>query len=148
MKYKIQNCRSKRLKQRLVKGLDFYTKELMHRNLSRNLFVTLVVDNKMLDYGERFVTNINDQYKPRKFVVKLNSSMTDPLCTLAHEMVHIKQYAKGELSPCHTKWKSMHINELNMKYLDLPWEKQAFRYDYQLYEKFLEFEQQNSKNFS
>jgi hypothetical protein len=50
--------------------------------------------------------------------------------TLAHEMVHVKQYAKGQLKVRTTK-RGNHIftwlgKKYNLDYYDLPWELEAF----------------------
>lgn len=48
------------------------------------------------------------------------------LSTLAHEMVHVKQFAKGELDPCMSRWKSNRYVD-HIDYWDQPWEKEARR---------------------
>jgi len=137
MKFKIRNCPNKTLKKKLSNAIMFYSKELMHSSLVRNLFVTLIIDRKMKDsYGECYISGMSDNLKPRRFVIKLNPTDVDPLYSLAHQMIHVKQYAKGELSPCHSKWKATSVNESKTEYVDLPWEKQAYRYDNKLYEQF------------
>ena len=56
--------------------------------------------------------------------------------TLAHEMVHVKQFAKGELSIDMDRWKrNRRVGKL--KYTDQPWEREAFRMQHNLV-KFLE----------
>jgi len=47
------------------------------------------------------------------------------LSTLAHEMVHVKQFAKDELDPALTRWKSK--DHSRTEYWDQPWEKEARR---------------------
>ena len=48
------------------------------------------------------------------------------LSTLAHEMVHVKQFARGELSTDMTQWKSRrHCG--NIDYENQPWEREARR---------------------
>lgn len=47
------------------------------------------------------------------------------LSTLAHEMVHVKQFARGELDPALTRWKTK--NHSRTEYWDQPWEKEARR---------------------
>ena len=48
-------------------------------------------------------------------------------------MVHLKQFAKGELSDDHTKWKGKRINPDKIKYDDQPWEQEASLTEYTLY---------------
>ena len=47
------------------------------------------------------------------------------LSTLAHEMVHVKQFAKDELDPALTRWKTK--DHSRTEYWDQPWEKEARR---------------------
>lgn len=57
------------------------------------------------------------------------------LCTLAHEMVHVKQFALKQLDPSLNRWKSRK-NVGNLSYEDQPWEKEAFRLQMRLVENF------------
>lgn len=45
--------------------------------------------------------------------------------TIAHEMVHVKQYARRELHPVHNTWCGKTINPKKISYWDLPWEIEA-----------------------
>lgn len=51
----------------------------------------------------------------------------EQMITLAHEMVHIKQYMKNELSP-NTEFKSDQI-----PYKNQPWEQEAQKMEYELF---------------
>jgi len=44
--------------------------------------------------------------------------------TVAHEMVHVKQYARKELDHS-TKWQGKTVNPTKVSYWDLPWEIEA-----------------------
>lgn len=51
------------------------------------------------------------------------------LSTIAHEMIHVKQYIKGQLSEDtegYQLWKGKHVSE-GMPYHCLPWEVEAMR---------------------
>ena len=45
--------------------------------------------------------------------------------TIAHEMVHVKQYARRELHPVHNTWCGKTYNPEKVSYWDLPWEIEA-----------------------
>lgn len=47
------------------------------------------------------------------------------LATLAHEFVHVKQFARNELDSALTVWKGK--NHTKTEYWDAPWEKEARR---------------------
>jgi hypothetical protein len=61
----------------------------------------------------------------RNFIVDV-CMFTNWLGILAHEMVHVKQYALNELDEYMTRWKSR-TNVCELDYYDQPWEKEAFR---------------------
>jgi hypothetical protein len=55
---------------------------------------------------------------------------TNTLLTLAHEVVHVKQYATGELRDYRkryhrTRWQGKVVDEHEVYYYDLPWEIEA-----------------------
>ena len=54
--------------------------------------------------------------------------------TLAHEMVHAKQYLRGELNGWTNSWKGR--KPRNYKYENAPWEKEAYKLEMKLYENF------------
>ncbi len=53
---------------------------------------------------------------------------------LAHELVHVKQFARGELNPQLTHWKKRNFS--NAEYWDQPWEKEARRLQLKLVQSF------------
>ena len=57
------------------------------------------------------------------------------LSTLAHEMVHVRQFARGEMDAGLTRWKSNKYCD-NIEYWDQPWEKEARRLQGKLVEEF------------
>ena len=71
----------------------------------------------------------------REFDLELRKGMSlfDLISTVCHEMVHVKQYYRGELKDIngYQKWKSKKFRD-DMDYLQQPWEKEAFRLEEQL----------------
>ena len=63
----------------------------------------------------------------RQFEIEIDRTMSQRklLETLAHEMVHVKQYARREFHPVHDKWMGKTINPKKVSYWDLPWEIEA-----------------------
>ena len=75
-----------------------------------------------------------DGSSARLFTIRIDPSMTrfQQFTTLSHELVHMKQFAKGELydytyRPEITRWKRRKINVEKTDYKDLPWEKEAYK---------------------
>ena len=69
-------------------------------------------------------------YNPKEFTITVDStgSKRRMMETIAHEMVHVKQYSKGELVDLSrsnsTRWQN-NIIDKNTNYWDLPWEIEA-----------------------
>ena len=67
----------------------------------------------------------------------MKHSFDNILIWLAHEMVHLKQFVRGELFDYETgrvQWKSKSFGRVH--YDDQPWEKEAYRLEEKLYEEF------------
>jgi len=60
-------------------------------------------------------------------------TMENMMQTLAHELVHAKQYLRGELCGYTAAWKGR--KPRNYKYENAPWEKEAYRLEEELFNK-------------
>lgn len=78
--------------------------------------------------------------RPRTFDIEIHGSMklSEQLRTVVHEIVHVKQYARGELyqsaRSSKIKWKGEWYTQTNVKYCRLPWEVEAFDKEKDLYQ--------------
>lgn len=123
-------------------SLKFYAKELLGSRLTNNIKVLLVFEelpnaiNALCQWDD-------DNHRCRSFVIivnkKLNKKTT--LIAIAHEMVHVKQYAKGELKDYlrdynKVRWQDRFFRLDKVEYWKAPWEKEAYKKDVILYEKF------------
>jgi len=77
---------------------------MMHGNMIRNLIVDIEVQ-KNYQYEGECVNEVMEDFEaktvvnPREFTIILrNTEPTNMIKTLAHEVVHLKQHAKNELS--------------------------------------------------
>jgi hypothetical protein len=63
----------------------------------------------------------------RTFEIEVDRTLSyrKMLETVAHEMVHVKQYARRELHPVHNTWCGKTYNPAKTSYWDLPWEIEA-----------------------
>jgi len=118
----------------LAESITRYSAELLlDKKLIKKLTVdiefsrTLLKEDGMLaeiDFDDR--TN-----KPREFTITVDSTV--PLRrimeSIAHEMVHLKQYAMGEMydtnDPNIVQWKKKSIDLMKWQYWDRPWEIEA-----------------------
>ena len=84
-------------------------------------------------------TNIN----PREFLIEAdsNQSLIDFMKTVLHEMIHVKQYAKGEMKERFKEghkilWKDKDYTTTS--YSKCPWEREAYRKQETLYTRYME----------
>ena len=113
----------------------WYAEKLMGKRLMNNLEIHISLDRNL---GKKY--NIegsciweDELRRPREFTMKLDASMSirNILITLAHEMVHVKQWAKDEMyeyqnTPKMVRYmgEKMHLDKVD--YWDYPWEIEAF----------------------
>ena len=101
---------------------------------------------------QRFKTNIQVNFHHRLYVDRENSC--EGLCefvdkrnyvidvalygnwvsTLAHEMVHVKQFIRGEIDAGLTRWKNK--NCIDIEYWNQPWEKEARKLQHKMVHEF------------
>ena len=115
----------------------------MAKNISLDIKLTKGLKQKEKAYGYCHIVDDNLN-KPREFMIELDASMKygfDQILTwLAHEMVHLKQFVRGELCDYETgrvQWKTRSFGRLD--HADQPWEKEAYRLEGELYEMFEEW---------
>ena len=87
---------------------------------------TLNIDVEFENIGETFgYCEEGDTNRDFTLIINKNLSIDDLVTTIAHEMVHVKQYARNELTHINGKhmWKSRLYNE---DYYNSPWEKEAY----------------------
>ena len=112
-----------------------------HIQLEIKLTKDLKKKEKAFGYCHISDDNLN---RPREFMIELDASMKhtfiDILTWLAHEMVHLKQFVRKELYDYESgrvQWKSRCYGKI--RYSDMPWEKEAYRLENELYEMFAEW---------
>lgn len=69
-----------------------------------------------------------------ELIIQKGLSLYNLISTVCHEMVHVKQYSRGELRSNKfgkMKWKAKIISD-ETSYMDLPWEKEAFKKEHKL----------------
>lgn len=112
----------------------------------------LYIESKPLVHKEElegltFVLDHNVR-RPRRFRIVINSKLSKrrQLLALGHELVHVKQFAKGELGGTYqfnnitfTKWKKRYVDESKCHYFDLDWEVEAHGKEYGLYQRYMSF---------
>ena len=124
----------------------WYAEKLMGKRLLRSLEITINLKKNLLDKDGHEGTAIweDDNIRPKEFTISLDSTCTirNILITLAHEMVHVKQWAKGEMyeyaEQDMVRFNKTKFNMANINYWDYPWEIEAFGRQLGLFVRFCE----------
>jgi len=133
--------------QQLGTAAEFFGDKLLGKRMAKNILVEIKLTKELKQkenaYGYCHITDDNLN-RPREFMIELDTSIKysfDQIITwLAHEMVHLKQFVRGELFDYATgnvQWKSRTFGRVH--YDDQPWEKEAYRLEGELYEMFEEW---------
>lgn len=136
----------------LESAAQFFATQLMDPRMVRNITLDLE-RNKRLDVQGECACE-EDNRNPRWFTITLRGRQDDEdmIKTLAHEMVHVKQYAKNELGKeialarggkglrIATRWKGELWSPRKKEdpYWDCPWEIEAYGREVGLYQRWVE----------
>ena len=95
-----------------------------NKNLRNNCSIKIRFDDKIKDYGSCFVEDYNTRKQPREFTIEVHPGIGafHIMETLAHEMVHVKQYIYNETNDDLSVWHGKKYNSDKMDYWSHPWE--------------------------
>ena len=125
----------------------FYAEKLMGKRLISGLEITINLKKNLLGEEENEGNAIweDDGYRPKEFTIELDSTakIRNLLITLAHEMVHIKQWAKDEMYEYMNvaglvRFKGEKVHMVITDYWDYPWEIEAYGKQLGLFVRFCE----------
>lgn len=145
MKVKLYNTPKKFGHDKIKRAVEFFAEMLMSKRMCNTLSVVVKFSEtyreKNLEDGS--CTWEDDNIRPKEFTITLHSFKSEHklLTTLAHEMVHVKQFATGELkdliSNAHSiSWKGQRLDTRKINYWDYPWEVDAHGRELGLYIRF------------
>lgn len=141
MRVYISGKNSKVSKREQRYAAQYFAHMLLGPRLSRS--ITLFIKNEYDDGGHGSATFLDDNHNPRSFeiIIDPKNGKRAQLMTLAHEMVHVKQYVKGELKTLfnqhENRWKGRYIRDDQFHYFDQPWEIEAFGRELGLYNRYV-----------
>ena len=129
-----------KLNKRQIRALEYYASNLFTPQLQKHIEIT-VKFVKLTDYHHGLVTvdDYNVLGSPRSFIIEINRSdnAETKLISLAHELVHVKQYARNELNEEMSYWRGKYVNSDTIPYEQQPWEIEAESRGKELYAQFL-----------
>lgn len=148
IKIRFNKYLSEKERQLVRKAVDFFMQDQLSARLLGNTFVN--ISFKKIDVDGLCSPSEDDHdYIPKCYDVEVNGniSLEDQLATLAHEIVHVRQFRRGELVQYRRKsWKTRFKGEdysSYMAYRSQPWEKEARKLEKAMYKKFVAYMKQN-----
>ncbi len=117
------------------KAASWMISDLVSQKLSQKLIIKIHLI-RLLHMNEHIFGDcewIDDNKRPKEFVIRLYAgpNRKRTLKTLAHELIHVKQFAKREMYD-HIQnidlvtWKGQRVDSTVVDYIDQPWEKEAY----------------------
>lgn len=141
MKINFTNRTKLNLRKVLTSAAQFYLNKLeVSEKIQNNLVINVFV-RKGPDRGACYA-NCFPKRLPTEFDIELQPcDLSEMLSSFAHEMIHVKQFATGELRmfPKCSKWKDQIWEAGNDEldnYYDSPWEIEAYGREEGLYVRF------------
>jgi len=129
MKISILNCPDKEFKPFVRDSLMFYAEQLIpSKRLRNNIHLTIKFNEKIDVWAFASIEDYNASNKPRDFLIEIHPwiGARNIFKTLAHEMVHIKQFVNLETNDTLSKWKGVPIDSDVIDYYQHPWELEAY----------------------
>lgn len=114
-----------------LQAINSFAKQLDIHRLKTN--ITIRFHHQLFVDQQNTCAGLCEAEGNRNFVIDV-ALYSNWLTTLAHEMVHVKQFARGELNESLTKWKNKDCSDT--EYWDQPWEIEARKLQYDLVIKF------------
>jgi hypothetical protein len=139
MQIKVINCPDKDFKPFVKRAVEFYAQNLIpSKRLRDNIFLTIKFDDKLQVWALASIEEYNASNKAREFLIEIHPwiGAAEIFKTLAHEMVHIKQFVNGETNETLSKWKGISIDSDAIDYYHHPWELEAYSLETGLWTKF------------
>lgn len=141
MDLQIHGIKSKRERVIIEDAINFYVYKMLPSNIVRNIVLDVTFKKKLDDDADGYceVVGYNTRQRAREFEIEVRNdpSFRYKMMTLAHECVHLKQYALGEIDEHMNTWKGIRVPK-SMDYWDSPWEIEAHGREKGLYTRFCE----------
>lgn len=139
MRLSILNCPDKDFKPFVKDAINFYAEQLIpSKRLRDNINLTVKFNEKLTVWAYASIEDYNASHKPRDFLIEIHPwiGASTIFKTLAHEMVHIKQFVNLETNDTLSRWRGTPIDSEKVDYYLHPWELDAYGMETGLFTKF------------
>jgi hypothetical protein len=140
MRISVLNCPDKDFKPFVKDAINFYAEQLIpSKRLRDNINLTVKFNEKLTVWAFASIEDYNASNKPRDFLIEIHPwiGARTILKTLAHEMVHVKQFVNLETNETLSKWKGTPIDSDSIDYYSHPWELEAHGMETGLFTKYV-----------
>jgi hypothetical protein len=122
-----------------LKALDFFASKLITHQKRKHIEITVKYRKVIDELGTVYVDDYNVLGMPISFVIEVRQtdSEEEKLKTLAHEMVHVRQYIRGELNEEMSVWRGRKVDSDEIPYAEQPWEIEAESIAHKLYDEYI-----------
>jgi hypothetical protein len=127
MSIRIVGCPDKDFTPYVHRAAKFYADCLLSYKMQEKTRIIVKFRNDIKECGYAYIAGKNASGKPRKFLIEINSALgaKDILETIAHEMVHVKQFAYGDMNEKLSRWHDTSVDTDEIDYWFHPWEIEA-----------------------
>lgn len=121
------------------KAILFFAERLFGRSMMRNLGIRIRKVKDFDVFGLVSVEDYNASGKPRDFLIEVKRGLNDEdfLMTIAHELVHVRQYVRGDLNEEMSYWRGASVKASEIPYAEQPWEIEAEEVAEELYKEYI-----------
>jgi hypothetical protein len=120
-------------------AIKYFANNLISKQMQPYVTIKITYVTDTDNYGEVEITDYNSRNQPRDFTLYIDKTLPEKekIRTIAHELVHVKQYLYNELNEQMTLWRGRKVSEDDFEnYFDRPWEKEAYELGDKLYGNF------------
>lgn len=127
MSIKIIGSPDKKFTPYLQRASQYFADCLLSKQMQKNIDIVIKFNDKLDELGYAEISGCNSKNKPRKFKIQLNANLDarNIIMTLAHEMVHVKQFAYGHTNDTLSRWYDVAVDPQKLDYWFHPWEIEA-----------------------
>lgn len=123
----------------------FYLRKLLGKSMSQKITLDILIEKDLLKTYEMYaaISPLEAETRPKHYELEIDARLPKKqfLVSLAHEMIHLKQFAKDQMKDLETKkmtrWLGEYYVEENLDYWSRPWEKEAHENELLLYKSYL-----------
>ena len=139
-------------KMELMYMTQFLAENILGKRLAANVSLTIHFKKLKKNHWAYCEAYMLDGRKYRDFTLEVNKKLKRKklIKTIAHELVHVKQYARNEFdhkSGIDYKWKGSIVSIEDKDYVKMPWEVEARSYEEPMYEKYINHLRENPPKF-